>query len=132
MDVICVCAVSSAEGGLWGIGGPRSRKGGPRSAGRRLWLAGWTREAEREASKAVTAVAIEVAVVACCPTSEQAREDATEADEAVKRARRGGEVSKQRIGEREAEARVREVSGGLTPRASATAGRRRSWRRARW
>ena len=33
------------------------------------------------------------------------------ADEAVKRARRGGEVSEQRIGEREAEARVREVSG---------------------
>ena len=34
-----------------------------------------------------------------------------EADEAVKRARRGGEVSEQRIGEREAEARVREVRG---------------------
>ena len=38
------------------------------------------REAEREASKAVTAVAIEVVVVACCPTSEQAREDATVRD----------------------------------------------------
>ena len=55
-------------------------------------IAGWTRkaerEAEREASKAVTAVAVEVVVVACCPTSELAREDATEADEAVKGARR--------------------------------------------
>ena len=81
-------------------GGPRSRKGGPRSAGG-AWLAGWTSEAEREASTAVTAVAIEVAVVACCPTSEQAREDATEADEAGMRARRGGEAMEQRIGERE-------------------------------
>ena len=81
-------------------GGPRSRKGGPRWAGG-AWLAGWTSEAEREASTAVTAVAIEVAVVACCPTSEQAREDATEADEAGMRARRGGEAMEQRIGERE-------------------------------
>ena len=105
------------RGDSGGIGGPRSRKGGPRSrkGGPRwaggAWLAGWMREAKREASKAVTAVAIEVVVVACCPTSEQAREDTTEADEAVKQARRGGEVSEQRIGEREAEARVREVRG---------------------
>ena len=91
--------------------GDRDREKGDRDRLAGAWLAGWTSEAEREASKAVTAVAIEVAVVVCCPTSEQARGDAAEADEAVKRARRGGEVSKQRIGEREAEARVREVSG---------------------
>ena len=82
--------------------GDRDREKGDRDAlVRRLWLAGWTRETEREASTAVTAVSIEVAVVAWCPTSEQAREDATEADEAVKRARRGGEAMEQRIGERE-------------------------------
>ena len=85
MDVIYVYVRFRARrGDSGGIGGPRSRKGGPRSAGRRLWLAGWTREAEREASKAVTAVAIEVVVVARCPKSEQAREDAAEADGAVK------------------------------------------------
>ena len=88
------------RGDSGGIGGPRSRKGGSISAGPGAWLAGWTSEAEREASTAVTAVAIEVAVVACCPTSEQAREDATEADEAVKRARCGGEAMEQCIGER--------------------------------
>ena len=109
--------------------GDRDREKGDRDGLAGVWLAGWTREAEREASKAVTAVAIEVVVVACCPTSEQAREDTTEADEAVKQARRGGEVSEQRIGEREAEARVREVRGALTPQALAK-GRRMSWRRA--
>ena len=101
MDVIYVYVRFRARrGDSGGIGGPRSRKGGPRWAGG-AWLAGWTSEAEREASTAVTAVAIEVAVVACCPTSEQAREDATEADEAGMRARRGGEAMEQRIGERE-------------------------------
>ena len=59
------------------------------------WLAGWTREAEREASTAVTALAIEVAGVACCPKSEQARGDAIEADEAVTRARCSGEAMEQ-------------------------------------
>ena len=53
--------------------GDRDREKGDRDRLAGAWLAGWTREAEREASKAVTAVAIEVAVVACCPTSEQAR-----------------------------------------------------------
>ena len=81
--------------------GDRDREKGDRDRLAGAWLAGWTREAEREASKAVTAVAIEVVVVACCPTSEQAREDATEADEAGMRARRGGEAMEQRIGERE-------------------------------
>ena len=57
--------------------GDRDREKGDRDRLAGAWLAGWTREAEREASKAVTAVAIEVVVVACCPTSEQAREDAT-------------------------------------------------------
>ena len=57
--------------------GDRDRDKGDRDGLAGVWLAGWTREAEREASKAVTAVAIEVVVVACCPTSEQAREDAT-------------------------------------------------------
>ena len=81
--------------------GERDREKGDRDRLAGAWLAGWTSEAEREASTAVTAVAIEVAVVACCPTSEQAREDATEADEAGMRARRGGEAIEQRIGERE-------------------------------
>ena len=48
------------------------------------WPDGRARGGAREASKAVTAVAIEVVVVARCPTSEQAREDAAEADGAVK------------------------------------------------
>ena len=81
--------------------GDRDREKGDRDRLAGAWLAGWTSEAEREASTAVTAVEIEVAVVACCPTSEQAREDATEADEAGMRARRGGEAMEQRIGERE-------------------------------
>ena len=65
------------RGDSGGIGGPRSRKGGPRSrkGGPRwaggAWLAGWTSEAEREASTAVTAVAIEVAVVALDPRNHE-------------------------------------------------------------
>ena len=87
MLYICVCAVSSAEGGLWGDWGTEIAKRGTEIAKRGTemgWPDGRARGGAREASKAVTAVAIEVVVVARCPTSEQAREDAAEADGAVK------------------------------------------------
>ena len=100
MLYMCMCGFERGGGTLGGLG-DRDREKGDRDRLAGAWLAGWTSEAEREASTAVTAVAIEVAVVACCPTSEQAREDATEADEAGMRARRGGEAMEQRIGERE-------------------------------
>ena len=71
---MCMCGFERGGGTLGGLG-DRDREKGDRDRLAGAWLAGWTSEAEREASTAVTAVAIEVAVVACCPTSEQARED---------------------------------------------------------
>ena len=62
---MCMCGFERGGGTLGGLG-DRDREKGDRDRLAGAWLAGWTSEAEREASTAVTAVAIEVAVVACC------------------------------------------------------------------
>ena len=65
---MCMCGFERGGGTLGGLGdrdrekGDRDREKGDRDRLAGAWLAGWTRKAEREASKAVTAVAIEVVV----------------------------------------------------------------------
>ena len=56
---MCKCGFERGGGTLGGLG-DRDREKGDRD--------GWPALAGREASMAVTAVAIEVAVEACCPT----------------------------------------------------------------